>query len=130
MVFLWGPLITQLRFEMELRKGCRKRLALWKRQYISKGGRITLIHSTLSSLPIYFMSFFWLPRRVRLRLEQFQRDFLYGGGNLEKKPHLVKWSTVCSNRKIGGLGVKSLSILNKAMLCKWIWRFSNERDSL
>ena len=35
----------------------RKRLALWKRQYISKGGRITLIRSTLSSLPIYFVSF-------------------------------------------------------------------------
>ena len=28
----------------------RKRLALWKRQYISKDGRITLIRSTLSSL--------------------------------------------------------------------------------
>ena len=80
--------------------------------------------------PYTLCLFFRLPRRVRLRLEQFQRDFLYEGGNLEKKPHLVKWSTVCSNRKIGGLGVKSLSILNKAMLCKWIWRFSNERDSL
>ena len=54
----------------------RKRLALWKRQYISKGGRITLIRSTLSSLPIYFMSLFRMPRRVRLRLEQIQRDFL------------------------------------------------------
>ena len=54
----------------------RKRLALWKRQYISKGGRITLIRSTLSSLPIYFMSLFRMPRRVRLRLEQIQRGFL------------------------------------------------------
>ena len=34
----------------------RRRLATWKRQYISKGGRITLIQSTLSSLPIYFLS--------------------------------------------------------------------------
>ena len=33
-----------------------KRLAMWKWQYISKGGRITLIRSTLLSLPIYFMS--------------------------------------------------------------------------
>ena len=103
---------------------------MWKRQYFSKGGRITLIRRTLSSLRIYFMSLFRMPRRVRLRLEQIQRGFLWGGGNLEKKPHLVKWSTVCLDRKMGGLGIKSLAILNKALLCKWIWRFANERDSL
>ena len=34
----------------------RKRLALWKRQFISKGGRITLIQSTLVSMPIYLIS--------------------------------------------------------------------------
>ena len=31
----------------------RRRLALWKRQYISNGGRFTLIRSTLSNMPIY-----------------------------------------------------------------------------
>ena len=67
----------------------RKRLALWKRQYISKGGKLTLIKSTLSSLPIYFMSLFRMPRRVRLRLEQIRRNFLWRGGDLEKKPNLV-----------------------------------------
>ena len=36
----------------------RRRLAIWKRRYISKGGRVTLIRSTLSNLPIYFMSLF------------------------------------------------------------------------
>ena len=34
----------------------RKKLALWKRQYISKGGRLTLNKSTLSNMPIYTVS--------------------------------------------------------------------------
>ncbi|RVW25094.1 putative ribonuclease H protein [Vitis vinifera] len=83
----------------------RKRLAMWKRQYLSKWGRATLIRSTLSNLPIYFMSLLKLPSSVRRRLEQIQRDFLCGGGNLERKPHL-------------------------ALLSKWNWRFANERDAL
>ena len=36
----------------------RKRLANLKRQYISKGGRLTLIRSCLSNLPTYVMSLF------------------------------------------------------------------------
>ena len=47
----------------------RNRLTMWKRQYIFKGGRITLIQSTLTSLPIYYMFVLYLPKIVRLRLE-------------------------------------------------------------
>ena len=97
----------------------RKRLASWKRQYISKGGRLALIKSTLSSLPIYFLSLFRIPKLVYARLEKIQRDFLWRGGNLERKLHLVNWNTVCSEKKTGGLGVRSLSKLNQALLCKW-----------
>ena len=100
----------------------RKRLALWKRQFISKGGRITLIRSTLPSMPIYLMSLMRMPRVVRLRLEKIQRDFLWGGGALEKRPHLVKWDVVCSHKMKGGLGIRNF-------LCKWSWRFATERES-
>ena len=75
------------------------------------------------------MSLMRMPRVVRLRLEQIQGDFLWGGGALEKKSHLVKYAIVYSDKK-GGLGVRSLSTLNRALLCKWSWRFVVERGSL
>ena len=108
----------------------RKRLASWKSQYISKDGRLTLIQSTLSSLPIYCLSLFRMLGSICSRLEKIQREFLWSGGSLAKKTHLVNWKTVCTEKKKGGLGLRRFSILNKALMCKWCWRFANERDSL
>ncbi|RVW74227.1 putative ribonuclease H protein [Vitis vinifera] len=108
----------------------RRRLALWKRQYISKGGRITLIKSTLTSMPLYQMSLFRMPKSVARRLEKLQRDFLWGGANGEKTAHLVKWEVMCADKEKGGLGLRKLACLNKALLHKWIWRFARAKEDL
>ena len=47
-----------------------KRLGGWKGQYRSKGGEVTLIKSTLSSLPTYFLSLLPIPVGVAHRLER------------------------------------------------------------
>ena len=67
-------------------------------------------------MPIYIMPLLHMQRVVRLRLEQIQRDFLWDGGTLEQKPHLVKWAVVCSNKRRGGLGIGCFSFLNRAFL--------------
>ena len=98
----------------------RKRLSLWKMHYLSKGGWLTLLKSTLSSLPTNFLSLFVIPKRVCARLEKIQRDFLWGRGALENKPHLVSWKIICVAKKDGGLGIRSLAAFNKALLGKWL----------
>ncbi|RVW26986.1 putative ribonuclease H protein [Vitis vinifera] len=108
----------------------RRRLALWKRQYLSKGGRITLIKSMLASIPLYQMSLFRMPKLVARRLEKLQRDFLWGGANGGNKAHLVKWEVVCADKEKGGLGLRKLVCLNKALLGKWIWRFARAKEEL
>ena len=67
-------------------------------------------------MPIYFMSLFYLPRKVRLRLKKIQRDFLWGGGALVQKSHFVRWNLVCLEKRKGGLGVRNLALLNIALL--------------
>ena len=55
---------------------------------------------------------------------------LWGGNALERKLHVVKWEVVCSTKGKGGLGVRSSSTLNRALLSKLIWRFAVEREVL
>ena len=129
-VFPYAPNIRHLGVWDSIEERFRKRLASWKIQYISKGGRATLIRSTLSSLPIYYLSLFRMPQKVCARLERIQRQFLWGGSDHEKKISLVKWATVCTDKRKGGIGIKSFSNMNKALLSKWSWRFANDRKSL
>ena len=46
--------------------------------YLSKGGRVTLIKSTLFKLPTYCLSLFSIPKEIAYRLENIHRDFLGG----------------------------------------------------
>ena len=97
----------------------KKRLAMWKRQFLSKGGRLTIVKSILSSLSIYYMSLYVILSKVSLRLEKIQRNFLWEGEAFEKMPHLVNWKIVRLGKKDGGLKIRNLSFLNKALLGKW-----------
>ena len=71
-----------------------------------------------------------MPQKVCARLERIQRQFLWGGTDNVKKISLVKWATVCTDKRKGGIRIKSYSNMNKALLNKWSWRFANDRKSL
>lgn len=107
-----------------------RRLASWQSLYLSKGGRLTLLKSTLSSLPTYYLSLFTIPVNVAQRIETLQRNFLWGGMGDTVKYHLVCWDQVCSPITFGGLGVKNLIMFNKALLGKWLWCFGVEDSQL
>jgi hypothetical protein len=102
-------------------------LASWKRSYLSKGGRLALIKSTLSNLPTYLMS--PIPTAVAKRIESIQRDFLWGGMGEEFKFHLVNGRKVCSPIWEGGLGIHNLRCFNRALLGKWLWRYASEPEA-
>ena len=97
-----------------------KTLSGWKRLYLSKGGRLMLIKSTLSSLLTYFLSLFTIPKAVAARLESIQRNFLWGSSEGSLKYLLVAWENVCLPIKMGGLGIRSVVSFNQALLGKWL----------
>ena len=113
---VWNPIIEKM----------ERSLAGWKRLYLSKGGRLTLLKSTLLNLPTYFLSLFTIPISVANRLERLQRNFLWGGDGEEFNHHLVNWDTVCSPIVNGGLGIRKIVAFNRALLGKCLWRFGVE----
>ena len=86
-----------------------------------------MLKSTLSSLPSYYLSLFTIPVSVAKRLEKLQRNFLWGGSGEDSKHNLVKWDTVYSPIDKGGLGIRLLVPLNRALLGKWLWRLEWRR---
>ena len=110
-------------------KKMERRLAGWKWLYLSKGGKVTLIKSTLSNLPTYFLSLFPIPVKVAKRMEDLQRDFLWTGIGDDHKIHLLNWSKICSPVKNGGLGIRCLRRFSSALLAKWLWRYGLENDA-
>ncbi|XP_022032949.1 uncharacterized protein LOC110934063 [Helianthus annuus] len=106
------------------------RLALWKSALLSMGGRTTLIRSVLQSLPCYFFSLYKAPVKVVKDLEGMIRKFLWGGSSVGNKTHWVSWDIVARSKDKGGLGLKKLCNINKAMLFKWAWRYKTEKGRL
>ena len=64
--FIWNDIVEKM----------ERRLAGWKRLYLSKGGRLTMIKSTLPNFPTYYLSLFPIPMGVTNRIEKLQQDFL------------------------------------------------------
>ena len=105
-----------------------KRLHGWKKTFLSRGGRLTLIQSVLSSLPIYYLSLFKAPSSVIRSmekliyylslfkgpssvissLEKLMRDFFWEGGDLAGGDHVVGWEDVCKSKENRGLDIGNL----------------------
>ena len=117
---IWNPILEKM----------ERRLVGWKHLYLSKGGRVILIKSTLSNLPTYFLSLFPIPAAVANRIEKLQWNFLWGGLGDKPKFHLVRWATVFTPPSLGGLGLRKARLFNDALLGKWLWRFGIEKDAL
>ena len=49
---------------------------------------------------------------------------------MERRIHSVSWVAVCLSKEKGGLGIRSLDTLNKALLGKWAWRFIVEDNPM
>jgi hypothetical protein len=116
----WYPLIDRI----------RNWLSGWKCKNLSLGGQLVLLKSVLSSVPVYFLSFFKAPSGIISSLDSIFSNFFWWEGEDVRKISWIKWDNICLNKENGGLGVKRLKEFNISLLGKWVWRLLEDRESL
>ncbi|KAJ9561654.1 hypothetical protein OSB04_006814 [Centaurea solstitialis] len=108
----------------------KDRVQNWKSKFLSFGGRRQLILSVLQSLQLYWMAVFLFPSVTIHDLESCFRDFLWTQGATSKGRCKVAWTTICKPLESGGLGVKRLSVWNRALLTKNLWAILSRANTL
>jgi len=104
----------------------QKKLSSWKGKLLSYGGRLVLINSVLSSIAMFMMSFFEVPKGILKKLDFYRSTFFWQGDNHKKKYRLSKWGILCLPKDQGGLGIMDLEVQNKCLLSKWLYKLINE----
>ncbi|WVZ49884.1 hypothetical protein U9M48_001207 [Paspalum notatum var. saurae] len=89
-------------------------------------GRLVLINSVLSSLLMFMLSFFAIPKGVLKKLEYLRSRFFSQNDQHKKKYHLIKWDQIRQPKEQGGLGIIDLEVQNKCLLSKCLFKLVNE----
>ncbi|GJR08953.1 hypothetical protein Tco_0791605 [Tanacetum coccineum] len=96
-------------WEEVINKVC-SRLSKWKMKCLSIGGRLTLIKSVLTAIPIFHLSIYKAPLAVLRKLESIRCHFFHGHDHNNTQACWIKWSKILAPKDKGGLGVGWLAI--------------------
>lgn len=98
------------------------RLQPWSARLLNRGGRTILVQTTLSAIPIHAMMSLDIPPKILEALMKIFRGFMWKGRQSVNGGHcLVAWDRVASPKRVGGLGIPNLRLLNLALRCRWAW---------
>lgn len=80
------------------------KIAGWKSKVLSQAGRTTLIKAVATSMPIYHMANYLMPKDWCHEIDRRPKNFCWGFKD-DKKRHFTpkSWDSVCHPKTAGGL---------------------------
>ncbi|XP_011074613.1 uncharacterized protein LOC105159300 [Sesamum indicum] len=87
---------------------------------LSYAGRVQIIKAVLVAMGVYWASAFILPKGVIKNIEKRLRAILWRGTGNSGYPK-VAWKEICKPMEEGGLGLKDMGTLNRALMCKKLY---------
>jgi hypothetical protein len=98
-------------------------------RFLDYGGRLTLVNSVLSSLPLHFLCSLKIQKTILNLSDRSRRHCLWAKEDDSTSVNsLAAWSLVCRPKRHGGLGVLNMEIQNKALLMKQLHKFYSRAD--
>ncbi|CAH9117544.1 unnamed protein product [Cuscuta europaea] len=105
-----------------------KKLNTWNQKNLSQGGRLILIKHVLNSIPLHGLAVDSIPKRVIKILNSKMASFFWGYSSDKKKFHRIKWVNLCYPTEEGGLGIRSLTDIEKAFTLKLWWKWKTGKS--
>ncbi|PNY16800.1 ribonuclease H, partial [Trifolium pratense] len=106
----------------------KSKLSSWKASLLSIAGRVQLIKSVIQSMTIYSITIYSWPISIIKSIESWTRNFIWSGNINQKKLVTVAWKKVCTPFEEGGLGLRSLVVLNEAANLKLCWDLLHSQE--
>ena len=99
------------------------RVAGWKGKLLSSAGKLILLRSCLSSIPIYLLSVIKFPKWAIENINSHMANFLWSDQDGKQKYHLSNFQSLTQRKEFGGWGILDLGCLNMCLLAAWINRY-------
>lgn len=110
----------------------KSKLFNYKANRLSHAARLTLIKSVFGSIPVYYMSNILFSRKFLTKLTAIIRNFWWIGiqeDQTTKSLCLRAWADICTDKKVGGLGIRNLQAINQGLILSAAWRLAKEPHS-
>lgn len=129
-----GVLISPRRLAQTCFRGMvekvERSIATWHKSNISRAGKITLINSSLLSIPLYYLSVYPVSDCILDQISTCARNFLWSSSGNRSGMHLVNSRDTMLGRSEGGLSIKNLRFSKVALMAKHAFNYLNLRDTI
>ncbi|WOL08081.1 hypothetical protein Cni_G16833 [Canna indica] len=123
-----APKRMETRFQDKIYEKVVSKMDIWAKNSISQAGKAVLINSTIASIPVYNLMTSWVGGKVINKITRISKDFYWSSKN-KGGAKLISWSNVTRNKVVGGLGIRDIGTMKKAMMAKRIIPLLNKEEN-